>query len=209
MRNRIRKLNSRFVALAVALLMVLGGIPQAYAAEASGSCGNGVNWVLSGGTLTISGQGDMTDYAYDSPAPWNSYADSIQSIQVENGVTSVGNYAFYQLKKVTAASVPDSVKDIGKSAFYECDSMVLLDLGTGVQSIGDRAFKLCRGLMAVTLPNSLKAVGDQAFYRCERLVNVTIPASVTSMGTETFMYCSNLCSATVLANMKELRKNKN
>ena len=204
MRNRIRKLNSRFVALAVALLMVLGGIPQASAAEASGSCGNGVSWNLAGGTLTISGRGDMTDYTYDSPAPWSYYADSIQAIIVGKGITSVGNYAFYQLKKVTAATIADSVTDIGKSAFYECDGMVLLDLGNGVQSIGAQAFKLCRGLMSVQLPNSLKSIGNQAFYRCESLMSVTIPASVTNMGTETFMYCSSLSSVTVLANMKEL-----
>lgn len=204
MRKRIRKLNSRFVALAVALLMVLGGIPQAQAAEASGSCGSGVSWNLSGGTLTVSGRGDMTDYTFDSPAPWSYYADSIQAITVENGVTSVGNYAFYQLKKVTAASIADSVTNIGRSAFYECEALVLLDLGNGVRTIGEKAFMLCRSLMSLQLPGSLRSMGDQAFYRCESLMSITIPASVTSMGTETFMYCSSLCSATVLANMKEL-----
>lgn len=202
MRQTMKQLYIRLVALAAALLFLLPVIPAARAA--SGECGDGVFWDLTGGVLTISGSGDMADYSEASPAPWQSYADQILSVRVENGVTSIGDFAFCQLKKLTAASVADSVTDIGSYAFFECEALQLLDLGSGVQSIGAQAFKLCRELLSLRLPEGLKTIGNQAFYRCQSLISVTVPASVTGMGKEVFMYCSSLGNATVLANMKEL-----
>lgn len=202
MRQTMKQFYIRLVALAAALLLLLPAVPAARAA--SGACGDGVSWDLTGGVLTISGSGDMADYSEASPAPWQSYADQILSVRVENGVTSIGDFAFCQLKKVTAASVADSVTDIGSYAFFECEALQLLDLGSGVQSIGAQTFKLCRELLSLRLPEGLKTIGNQAFYRCQSLISVTVPASVTGMGKEVFMYCSSLGNATVLANMKEL-----
>lgn len=202
MHQTIKQLHTRFVAAVVVLLLVLSVVPAVRAA--SGDCGDGVTWDLTGGALTISGNGEMSDYSEQSLAPWYRYADEILSIKVENGVTSVGDFAFFQLKKVTAASVADSVTEIGSYAFYECEALQLLDLGSGVKTIGERAFKMCRSLMTLRLPDGLISIGDQSFYRCQSLMSVTVPASVTQMGTEAFMYCSNLANATILANLREL-----
>lgn len=202
MRQSMKQFFIRLVALAAALLFLLPLAPTAHAA--SGECGDGVTWNLAGGVLTISGSGDMKDYSETALAPWHGYADQILSVRVENGVTSIGDFAFCQLKKVTAASVANSVLTIGSYAFYECEALQLLDLGSGIESIGDHAFKLCRELISIRLPDGLKIIGNQAFYRCQRLMSITVPASVTSMGKEVFMYCSSLGNATILANMKEL-----
>lgn len=202
MRQTMKQFYIRLVALAAALLLLLPVVPVARAA--SGECGDGVTWNLAGGMLTISGSGDMRDYSETSLAPWYGYADQILSVRVENGVTSIGDFAFCQLKKVTAASVASSVVEIGSYAFYECEALQLLDLGSGIESIGDQAFKLCRELISIRLPDGLKIIGNQAFYRCQRLMSVTVPASVTNMGKEVFMYCSSLGNATILANMNEL-----
>lgn len=201
-----KKINIlRFVvAIVMSFVFICDYATYAHAAEASGTCGDGVSWLLESGVLTISGKGSMSDYDEFSPAPWNRYADSILSVKVENGVTSVGDFAFFQLENVTAATLAGSVTDIGGWAFYGCSAMEMLDLGSGVTVIDDSAFELCTALMSVRLPNTLKTLGNQAFYRCESLLSITIPASVTEMDTEVFAYCSSLRSATVLANIQKL-----
>lgn len=203
MRRTNRIVNIRFVALAVALLLVLGGIPQAQAAETSGAAG-GVSWEISSGVLTISGSGVIPDYQENIPAPWLAYADSIRSIQVKQGVTGIGNFAFFRLGQVTSVALPDSVTRIGDFAFFGCRDMEMIELGSGVKEIGQSAFEECISLLAVRLPDSLKTLRFHAFYRCESLVSVTIPASVTKMEKTVFAYCKNLQNAVVLANISTL-----
>ena len=201
MRQSMKQFYIRFVAMAVALLLLLPAIPVAWAV--SGGCGDGVTWNLEGGVLTISGSGDMKHYAPNNSAPWQHYADQIRAIRVDQGVTSVGSYAFYGLDKVTTVTLAPSVIQIGKSAFFGCSAMTMLDLG-GVQIIGNSAFEMCSGLMTVRLPNTLQSIGNKAFYCCENLLSITVPSSVSYMGIETFAYCTSLCSATVLASIEKL-----
>ena len=82
----------RILSLALTLLCLTFGFltMEAQAAETSGTCGENVTWVYDEETktLTISGEGEMTDY------PWNAYRDHIRHVIVEDGVTSVCMYAF-------------------------------------------------------------------------------------------------------------------
>lgn len=204
MRHVFRKFNIRMLAFAVVVAALLLSAPVAWATQASGSCGGSVNWALSGGVLTISGSGDMADYTEISPAPWNAYADSIRSVQVGSGVTSVGEFAFFSLEKLSAASLASTVTDVGAYAFYKCTALEMLDLGSGVQSIGESAFESCLSLMSLRLPSSLTTLRFHAFYRCESIVDVTVPASVTRMDSTVFAYCSSLRSAAILANLPQL-----
>lgn len=192
------------LAVVLILLLTMGYTPMVKAADTSGTCGNNVNWTLENGTLTISGSGNMNDYGEFSPAPWDNHADQISTVRVENGVTSVGSFAFFRLDKVTKVTLADSVTEIGGWAFYGCSALEILDLGGFMQTISDSAFELCYSLRTVRLPEGLKTLGDQAFYRCESLVSITIPSSVTTMGTEVFTYCKSLQNAVILADIPEL-----
>ena len=60
----------------------------------SGTCGTGVNWTYSNGTLTISGVGSMDNYK--GQVPWQAFKSSITKVVIENGVTNIGECAFYQ-----------------------------------------------------------------------------------------------------------------
>ena len=67
---------------------------------ASGVCGEDATWTLyelynpSGYELVISGTGAMTAYSeFGTQQPWYSYRNSIKSVTIENGVTTIGNYA--------------------------------------------------------------------------------------------------------------------
>ena len=203
MHQTLQKLNIRFVAVVLIAMLLITLIPTAAAAE-SGSCGNGVTWSLSAGTLTISGSGSMYDYGELNKAPWMAYADSIRSVVVGDGVTKIGNFAFSQMENLTAVTIADSVQEIGNYAFFECSGLVTLNLGNGVKTIGQSAFECCTGLKVVRLPNSLETLRFHAFYRCESLLSITIPASVTTLEATVFAYCSSLCTAVVQANITEL-----
>ena len=116
----------------------------------SGSCGENVTWTLTAdGTLTISGTGAMTDYTYDSRSPWYSCRTYIKRVVMQQGVTSIGDHAFWDCSGLTSVTIPD-----------------------GVTSIGGDAFSGCTALTSVTIPGSVTNVGQDAFYNCSSLTDI-------------------------------------
>ena len=173
---------------------------SSYAAVVNGTCGTNLTWTLNtkDSTLVISGTGWMTDYRhYSSFAPWYDYKSYIKYVTIEDGVTSIGDEAFYSCSALTSITIPNSVTEIGKHAFYNCSSLTSLTIPNSVTSIGEYAFEWCSSLTSVTIGNSVTSIGGWAFYNCSRLTSVTIPNSVTSIGWAAFGYCSALTSITI------------
>ena len=143
------------------------------------------------GTLNISGTGAMKNYIYGnnkSPARLNL---SVTSIVIEEGVTSVGDYAFENCDNLTSITIPGNVESIGERAFYNCDNLTDVTLQDGVKSIGDAAFIWCNNLTNIVLPNSITSIGDWAFKDCTSLTSIKIPSSVTSIH-DPFYNCFSL-----------------
>ena len=163
------------VKLLLTFALLLTAVTGAWADD-SGSCGTEVSYsyVESTHTLTISGTGVMTDYPDPFERPWDSYAGEIETVIIEDGVTSIGNYAFDYCEGLSSVAIPASVTSIGVGAFYDC-----------------------LGLTSVTIPASVTSIGSDAFRSCSSLTSVTIPASVTSIGVGVFANCSNLATMTV------------
>lgn len=199
-RYTLNKYISRLVAVLLVVTMLMASAPAAFAAE-GGSCGAALEWSFSEGTLTITGSGDMDNFPESTMAPWYHLRSEIIRIQLPEGLTSVGDLAFYDCRKVTTLVIPDSVIRIGAYAFAECRGLELLNLGKGVQTITECAFSDCYALAALTLPQSLRTIGPKAFYRCESITIVTVPASVTAIGMNAFGYCKALVSADIRANI--------
>lgn len=147
----------------------------------SGTTGD-CTWTLDDeGVLTISGNGDMGDYDtshYDKIAPWG---ESITSVIIENGVTSIGSDAFSDCIGLTSVTIPDSVTSIGSAAFYGCTGMTSVTIPDSVTSIGLFAFYGCSGLTSIDISNSVTSIDDFVFANCTGLTSVTIPDSVTSI----------------------------
>jgi len=194
---------SRLVALLLCLLMILPVVPIVYADGESGSCGDNLSWTLSAGTLTISGSGDMNDFPESTMAPWYPYREEILRLELPEGLTSIGDLAFYDCEQLLTAVIPASVQRIGDYAFAECSGLQLLDLGS-VKTIGECAFSDCVSLASLFLPGELQQIGAKAFYRCETIPTVMIPASVTSIGNTAFGYCKQLVSANIQANISTI-----
>lgn len=96
-----------------------------------GKCGDDVYWTLdSVGLLSILGKGNMYDSSY-SDIPWNSIRDEIKTVEITDGVTSIGEYAFTYCKSLEYVAIPDSVTSILNKAFYGCSNLTTIYGYTG------------------------------------------------------------------------------
>jgi hypothetical protein len=156
-----------------------------------GTCGaNGDNltWSLDtgSGVLTISGSGAMADYYDVGGAPWYSHRSKIKTVMIGNGVTSIGDYAFFGCTSLTGIAIPNSVISIGNQAFSRCSGLTGVTIGVGVTSIGNAAFSYCSGLTSVIIGNGVTSIEHAVFFGCRGLTSITIPNSVTSIGERVF-----------------------
>ena len=187
-------------------LAILSGMTVAVYAEAepqtvdSGTCGKNVSWTLyDNGKLVISGTGkmyDYTDYGNDR-SPFYFKKSLLKEAVVEEGVTSIGKYAFYKCSSLTSITIPDSVISIGNSAFYGCSGMTSINIPDGVTSIGNFTFYGCSSLTSINIPDSVTSIGYSAFRCCSSLTSINIPDSVTIIGACAFYECSRLTSINI------------
>ncbi|MBQ8967610.1 leucine-rich repeat domain-containing protein [Ruminococcus sp.] len=164
-----------------------------------GQCGENATWELEldSGKLTISGEGAMYDYEYDDDtdtvnSPWFAYRDNITSVEIESGITSIGDSAFDSCANLPSVSIPDSVKSIGVFAFYGCTGLTSITIPDSVKSIGVQAFQECARLESAVIGNSVESIGNSAFAFCEGLTSIEIPDSVTNIGADAFYDCTNI-----------------
>ena len=210
-------MKRKITILTIAFLSSMLMYANAFAA-ATGRCGESIKWTLDdSGNLTLSGSGKMWNYGIVT-LPFKDYG--IKTATIEDGITSIGKYAFKGCSGLTELTLPNSVTSIGERAFEGCTGLTELTLpnsvtsiGTGtfadcsgmteltlpnsVTSIGSRAFRGCRGLTELTLPNSVTSIGERAFEGCRGLTELTLPNSVTSIGNYAFAGCSGLTELTL------------
>ena len=167
----------------------------------SGKCGKNLTWTLTyNGVLTISGTGDMYNYDYtNNLAPWNNVSNNIKYIVLPEGLTSIGEWAFYLCASVTSISIPEGVSSIGVRAFCNCSSLTSISIPNSVTSIGERAFYSCYNLASVTLSTNLSKIDKYLFGQCRTLTAITIPNNVTAIENGAFSGCSSLDSVSIEA----------
>ena len=134
----------------------------------SGVCGaygsTDVTWRYDGeGTLTISGSGSMLSYRYDIDTP--DWPSDIKYVIIENGVTSIGSYAFRNHTSLESITIADSVTGIGIGAFKGCSSLVNVRLSNGLIAIGPNVFWGCSSLAFIALPDSVQSLGSNDFQQ--------------------------------------------
>ena len=153
----------------------------------NGSCGTNLTYVLDGsGCLTITGEGDMTNYTSPSAVPWYTWRSMITTVSFDGKITNIGAYAFDYCVSLTSITIPDSVTSIGEYSFYGCSSLSKISIPKKVTAIGASAFSDCTSLRDVTIGEQVTSIGASAFAGCTNLVNITIPDSVISVGEGAF-----------------------
>lgn len=174
----------------------------------SGKCGDNLKWVLdTNGTITISGTGEMSEYAFQTSQhqftaeeneqymqelenhkfPWfeKNSPELITNIIIEDGVESISDMAFYGTS-VKSISLPNSVKKIGKSSIANCAELEKITLSDNISEIPTGAFNSDYKLTSIELPTKLTSIGASAFLNCESLESIDIPDTVTEIGDRAF-----------------------
>ena len=181
----------------------------ASAETVSGTCGatgneENVTWTFDTetGALTVSGKGKMADYTKSyTNDPWRAYASQVTELTIEEGVTTVGTYAFGKLKNLQSVLFPSTITTIGKYSFYGCSSLDNLTI-PGTATLGDSSFAGCTSLKNLILEEGIKSVSARIFAKCTALEEVVLPTTVTSIGynvTAPFNGCTGLKSVTFLS----------
>ena len=194
-------------------LAILSGMTVAVYAEAepqtvySGTCGENVSWTLyDNGKLVISGTGEMYNYSFiiNELSPFYYKKSLFKEVVIEEGVTNIGEYAFYECSNLSGISIADSVTSIGKDAFYYCSSLTSINIPDSVTSIGKYAFIYCNGLESIKVDEKntvydsrencnaiIKTETNEFILGCKK---TKIPDNVTSIGVGAFWGCSGLTS---------------
>jgi hypothetical protein len=189
------------VLFAAAAFMAVYETPDESDAAPAPIPGTNVSWELVGGTLTISGAGQMPDYTTAASAPWHWDRSLITSAVIDAGVTSVGKNAFSYCPNLVNVDLSDSVKTIGENAFYYCTNLGSIDLSK-VTTIGKTAFLNCDSLISVDL-RSVKIVEDEAFHYCDGLLTVNL-SSVEEIKQHAFGECRKLQSVSLGNSVKTI-----
>jgi len=173
------------------------------------SCGNDCTASLVNGKMTISGTGAMTDWTYTNNngnrttnTPWFSKISQITSVEIENGITTIGLGAFQKATNLTSVSIPTSVTKISDRAF-ESAGLANLTLPNSVQSIGFSSFAWTN-LQTLDIPSSVTSIGQWAFGRTYSLETVNFPASLTDIGALSF-YESGVQNVTLPSSLETIR----
>ena len=155
-----------------------------------------LTWTLDAkGTLTISGTGAMKDYNAAenlSPAYMNS---DVKKVVIEDGVTSIGELAFFKCSSLTNITIPDSVTCIEYAAFHGCSSLSSITIPNSVTSIGVYAFVICSSLTSITIPDGVTSIGYGAFSECSSLKTISLSCK-SSLKKSDFGEQANLVSYT-------------
>ncbi|MCR5781557.1 MAG: leucine-rich repeat protein [Clostridia bacterium] len=162
-----------------------------------GSTANGViddafAWQIVDGTLSIYGHGDLPDYSADTLPPWNAYKDDITALVINDGVTAVGAYNFYDLDKMAAMTLTDGITVIGQYAFANAKSLTEFVMPASLLTIRSFAFDHAEKIETITNNDVIKTLEGDAFSYLSALQDIVIPGTVTSIGHIAFRYCNSV-----------------
>lgn len=162
---------------------------------------SGTDWTLgTDGKLTITSDAGMTDWigkAKDNKA-------KVKTVEIQNGVTSIGVEAFQDCSNLTSIEIPNSVTKIDKRAIKNCSGLTDITIPESVTSIGWSAFEGCSGLTSIVIPDSVTEVDISAFKNCTSLASVKISENVTNLGS-VFNGCTSLKSVIIPKNVKSIQ----
>ena len=138
----------------------------------SGECGkdgSSVTWTynMSEHVLSISGNGEMQDYGNsgNGNAPWFDYRGQVEKIQISEGITYLGEAAFYEFSSITDVVLPSGLKKMGVAAFANCYNLSRVTLNDNLQILPDYVFQNTR-LTDIAIGKNVQQISNLAFFNC-------------------------------------------
>ena len=214
MKNTIGKITAIICAILMfaSLFTVLANADNPVA---SGKCGENASWALdNAGVLTITGTGEIrvaddtdeggNDVVHFEGIPWYEHLNDIIKVNIAEGITAIGDSAFFRCSEMTEITIPSSVTVIKNNAFDTCEKLVSVAIPANVTSLGESVFHCCCSLKNVTLPEGLKAIPMAAFSFCSGLEEITLPESVETVDEMAFYWCPSLKTVNFGSNIKSI-----
>lgn len=183
----------------------------------SGKCGgegdgSNITWSFNTdtGLLKFEGTGKMANYGPDGafPSPWyDKYESQIRSVEIGEGITSIGSCAFYKCINLASAVIPEGVTTLGDSAFSACRSLKEIYIPSTVEKIGTRTFSWFVGLEKITVSENnpvfhsdgnciIETATKTLLTGCNTSV-IPTDGSVTAIGDNAFSGCNGLSSIVI------------
>ncbi len=160
--------------------------------------GKDVYWNIkltdTGATISFTGEGDMYQFLQPEDVPWNAYKTLVDKFEIEEGITSLADCAFYQYTGLTEISFPSTMRHIGTSAFFE-SQITDIDFPESLKTIGENAFKGCENLIHLNFNPGLEFIGDKAFFNCTNIFTVVLTDTIMEFGSNAFFGCTGLFAA--------------
>ncbi len=196
----------KIICIILALLMTLAALPVSAAVVYTYYCEDGITAEVdvAAKTLTLSGIGEMMNYTDENRPPWYERKTLYNKVIIEDGITSIGDYAFADNLVLVSADIPDSVTRVGNYGFHHCIKLTEMHFSENVSEIGIYALADCLALKSVTLPKKLEQI-PRALFRCSYYIeNLVMPTDCSVIGAQAFLSCSYLKSITLPENLKKI-----
>lgn len=127
----------------------------------------------------------------------------LTSVDIPDSVTFIGEYCFYECRKLNYKKLPPALTSIEGYTFYNCFEMTFTELPNTITSIGKYAFYDCERIKITKIPDGVTTIGEQAFGYCKLIKTLELPKSLTSIGSMCFAKCTSLTTVT-LPNVTEI-----
>lgn len=163
-----------------------------------GSCGDNAIWTIKNGVLEISGTGDMDDF--ESYSPWFDYIDMIESIKIEDGITSIGKKAFSNCWRVKSFEIPKGITKIGEYALpsNNIKEFTVAEGNTSFAALDGVLFNKDMTTLITyptnkkdekyTIPSTVKTIGKRSFHYAIYISEIVIPDGVSEIEDDAFFY---------------------
>ena len=127
---------------------------------------------------------------------------SLSSLTIKNGVTSIGNLAFYK-NNLTSIVIPNSVSHIGTFAFAE-NKLTFVSISNGIRNIENGAF-FQNQITSLVIPDSITTIGQGAFF-ANPITSITFKGIIPPLSKERDVFDKNIMVIYVPANAIESYK---
>ena len=117
---------------------------------------------------------------------------NMQTVAINQNVTSVEEYAFNGCTKLETVVLPDAVSKIGQYAFSGCTGLKSVVIGDGTKNIGYSAFSDCSKMESIDIGKGTETIDQYAFHNCSKLSCIKIPGATNSIYDYAFSGCKNL-----------------
>ena len=156
-----------------------------------GSWKKNIRWSYDTGKkeLVVWGQGEMAETEHtdeDTISPgWGFYKYEARRVKIQEGITKISDFAFFDFQNMTSLELPDTLREIGHSAFWETLKLKKVRLPASLEVMGEGAFD-GSGLREVRIPGGVKKIAEDSFFSCEHLKKVILEEGVEEIDSGAF-----------------------